>query len=84
MLVINKRIQFCGEQKLFNYKLVIHTKQVGYFSPCIFDGHAKNECKWLKYMGLNKERLLTGHSYGVFISVKECCTSWPNDFGVTK
>lgn len=59
MLVINKRIQFSGEQKLFNYKLVIHTKQVGlgYFSPCIYDGHAKIECKWLKYMGLNKERL---------------------------
>jgi len=52
MLVKNKRrpIQFCGEQKCFNYTLV-------YFSPCIYDGHAKIECKWLKYMGLHKERL---------------------------
>jgi len=35
MLVKNKRIQFCGEQKFFNYTLVIHTKQVA-TSPLAF------------------------------------------------
>lgn len=55
------------------------------YSACSCDGlHAKIECNWLKYMGLNKERLLTSHSYGVLICVEECCTGWSNDFGVAK